>query len=177
MTRSRLHALAAVLLLSTGCSRLQLSDAACPSAPRAYRVLVSGGFSSSGTLTVGPSRSQGGVYDLVLEVFGAGPQRPFAKPSPVIVIRAVGACEHGIVRARFGGGAGENAQYRVLGGVVESLLDPALIPRPFGAWDMHLLDKQTQQKLNLVGFWEALPDLPRRAEQAPQPAPARASSG
>jgi hypothetical protein len=72
----------------------------------------------------------------------------------------VGRCSQGVLESRFGGDAGENAQFKVLGGVIESMFSPKLIAEPFGAWQMDIVQKSDQQAVSLNGFWQVLAPAP-----------------
>src|SRR5262245_46202606 len=109
-----------VVLLS-GCSRWTASNSHCELGQRRYDIGIFGGLGAVGRLDLGPQ--QGGLYSVTLAVF----EQLAPEAKPLIVLQGVGQCHNGLLESRFGGDAGENAQFKVLGGVIESVFSPNLI--------------------------------------------------
>jgi len=150
----QLSLIVATVAMLTGCSRLATTDSRCELAARHYEVGIFGGLGAVGRLGLEPQ--QGGIYSVTLAVF----EKLIPDAKPLIVLQGVGQCHHGLLESRFGGDAGENAQVKVLGGVIESVFAPNLIDQPFGAWQMEILQKSDQKTASLNGFWQVIAPAP-----------------
>ena len=80
----------------------------------------------------------------------------------LLVLEGVGTCSNGLAEVRFEALAGENEEFKILGGSMVGVFVPGAVSRPFGQWEMLVLEKGRGEQREMAGFWRQL-EITRQA--------------
>ena len=117
-----------------------------------HDIAYSGSTSGAGKLHLAPLKTQPDHVKVALLLFQPD-QKGVQEEIPMIEIIGAGECAEGIVRARFGGEAGANAEYKILGGSFVGVFNPEVMSTQFGRWKMNIFSVAKKENHSMSGFW------------------------
>lgn len=144
--RIRLAALMACWGVTLACGST-VDTSGCPAASITLPIVVVGDTFGRGSIAL--ERDAEGQLQLKIVLFQADSEQP------MLQLHAPATCDAGILRARFGAGDSQSSPARVLGGSFEGIYQPRLLQKDvFGAWQVTIVDKKTNEEHSLRGYLE-----------------------
>ena len=141
----------AVSVVATSCGGLG-GGRTCKDQYGSYDVEYSGAARGIGKLFLEGTDEQPGVVRVRLELL----QGTKEDATVLLALHGIGTCEEGLAQVRFDSMAGENEQFKILGGSMVGVFVPGAVSRPFGQWEMLVLEKERGAQREMAGFWRQL---------------------
>ena len=126
------------------------SSASCSDFLGRHNVQFSGALAGPGEIIIQEQKDVAHGILLNAKVFGAGTKN---EQDTIVSVQGIGSCENGIVKVKLGADGTQNTDYLLLGGDTQAVFSKSLNPNGFGHWRMLILDKRTNERRRVDGFW------------------------
>lgn len=143
-----------VTVLTSACNNSAVTSH-CEQFDGKWQAVFFGGFSGEGLVDISPLQDLGGVRSIriMLQNFDEG-----GALTTSLSLNGTARCSINQLSAEFGGDAGQNNFFKVMGGNLAGSIDPLEDKRIYGIWSAEAVALEDLSIVSIQGFWSAKPE-------------------